>query len=467
MFTDLNNWSSVPLKWLRSRHYKALIIDQSFDMQLTLKRIAYSILFGLVVIISIEIYLTSLVDSITDAIYQGSRRTDQFHKIALLDAQILVGKYQNDDTNAGESIKHQSVRANKSNSSGKPKLILAYTTIYGKEFDLNRWRLRMDIRKMPNPLAKCRYKCSWSMDLSDYNKSDAVVFHMYNLSPEAVGSGHGEFVISKLPTRYSKDQKWVLMIREPGSFFYPQQLKLLDDKFNLTMTFQSDSDVVIPYGRFWKTTQTQRTRNYSARKDKMVAWLASNCVTSSRREEYVKQLSNHITVDIYGKCGPLKASSEGDGTLFRQRLAVRYKFYIAFENSDCDDYITEKFWDTLSLGMIPIVRGKRINYQKFAPPMSYIHADSFETPRDLANYLKNVSTNATLFNKYHQWRRTYRSEFKRISANPDWICDLCEQVHVSPPKTVNVYKHFSEDTRCDVFNRTRDRSNEHMEDLRQ
>ena len=35
-----------------------------------------------------------------------------------------------------------------------------------------------------------------------------------------------------------------------------------------------------------------------------------------------------------------------------------YKFYLAFENSDCNHYITEKFWNALANGVVPIVYGK-------------------------------------------------------------------------------------------------------------
>jgi glycoprotein 3-alpha-L-fucosyltransferase len=37
-------------------------------------------------------------------------------------------------------------------------------------------------------------------------------------------------------------------------------------------------------------------------------------------------------------------------------LGSRYKFYLALENSDCDDYVTEKvFRNALKSGMIPVV----------------------------------------------------------------------------------------------------------------
>lgn len=31
------------------------------------------------------------------------------------------------------------------------------------------------------------------------------------------------------------------------------------------------------------------------------------------------------------------------------------KFFLAFENNDCSDYITEKFWRSLSFDIIPVV----------------------------------------------------------------------------------------------------------------
>lgn len=35
----------------------------------------------------------------------------------------------------------------------------------------------------------------------------------------------------------------------------------------------------------------------------------------------------------------------------------KYKFIIAFENSICDDYITEKLWRPLIVGSVPIYLG--------------------------------------------------------------------------------------------------------------
>ena len=61
------------------------------------------------------------------------------------------------------------------------------------------------------------------------------------------------------------------------------------------------------------------------------------------RLQYAQELSRYIGVDIYGACGPLKCSRMKEASCFKI-LERKYKFYLAFENSNCQDYITEKFF---------------------------------------------------------------------------------------------------------------------------
>lgn len=347
------------------------------------------------------------------------------------------------------------------------KLILAYTNIYGREFDVARYgRTTSEINKHPDPLATCEYSCQWTTQKSEYNQSHAVLFHLYN------NIGNKDFVLKDLPRRDNLDQKWVLMAREPQAFYYPEQLKQLKDLFNLTVTFQRDSDVVIPYGGYWKHSpgslayRAKMKLDYLTGKNKKVAWVVSNCKTSSKREDYVEELQKYIAVDIYGKCGNLSTHTKSANG-FRDEIAKQYKFYIAFENSDCDDYISEKFWNSLHIGIIPIVRGQRAKFKQLTPPNSFIHTDSFITPKNLAKYLNEISSDATLFHKHHEWRRLYDANYKFFTVNHQWMCDLCRKVHEPERKTVDIYQHYSEDTRCFTYldHNGRNRTGEHVEDI--
>ena len=61
------------------------------------------------------------------------------------------------------------------------------------------------------------------------------------------------------------------------------------------------------------------------------------------RLNYAKQLAKFINVDIYGACGSHRCPRTSAAKCF-SLLNQDYKFYLAFENSNCKDYITEKFF---------------------------------------------------------------------------------------------------------------------------
>ena len=57
-------------------------------------------------------------------------------------------------------------------------------------------------------------------------------------------------------------------------------------------------------------------------------------------------------VDIVGGCN----KTHGDPCKRQYRCTMemksKYKFYLSFENSQCQEYITEKFWKALNEGMV-------------------------------------------------------------------------------------------------------------------
>lgn len=122
--------------------------------------------------------------------------------------------------------------------------------------------------------------------------------------------------------------------------------------------FRRDSDIVAPYAKYQyydpKIKQLEQEENYAVNKTKMVAWFVSNCHTKNGRLEYARELAKHIQVDIYGTCGNFSCPKRS-GNCYGS-LKNEYKFYLAFENSNCKDYITEKlFSNALGHNIVPIV----------------------------------------------------------------------------------------------------------------
>ena len=140
--------------------------------------------------------------------------------------------------------------------------------------------------------------------------------------------------------------------------------------FNRTMTYRRDSDFESPYGWVrpidspdWPPYQplnysddtpvpdipdSSQLRQVIRAKKKTAAWIVSNCLTHSQREDYVAELRKHISVDVYGECGKHKCR-ELKGRSCHDHIQKEYKFYLAFENSWCADYATEKFCNRQSL----------------------------------------------------------------------------------------------------------------------
>ncbi|KAF4530575.1 hypothetical protein B566_EDAN006781 [Ephemera danica] len=250
--------------------------------------------------------------------------------------------------------------------------------------------------------AKCPVDtCMISTNKGDVADADAVLFKDH-------------FPTQAQPWRRPSSQVWILYFLECP--YHTQHVKF-GDVFNWTATYRRDSDLVAPYER-WAYFDDSVKRQPAGSPAANINYAAN------KTRQYARELSKYISVDVFGACGTKLCPRTTASKCF-EMLDREYKFYLAFENSNCRDYITEKFFvNGLGHNILPIVMGARPeDYAKSAPYKSYIHVDEFASPKELASYLHRLDVDDELYNEYFRWKGT--GEF----INTYFFCRVCALLH--------------------------------------
>lgn len=253
-------------------------------------------------------------------------------------------------------------------------------------------------------------KCDFSSDRSLIEEADALWFH----GPS----------IRALPAR-KPGQKWIVMSMESAVNYPFLREKKAMDLFDISMTYQLDSDIptIYPNRKHYSDfTTLPMSLDIKNKQLPRVLYAASNPVPY--RDEYIKELMTHISVDSVGSCLHNKdipgfASGRntwrGDGFSALLELMSRYKFYLAFENSRTKDYVTERVFQALSVGTVPVYCGAE-NVLEFMPDdKAFIDVNDFDDPAELAAYLQYLDDNDDEYEKHIAWKKTgYSPAFKRL-----------------------------------------------------
>ena len=282
--------------------------------------------------------------------------------------------------------------------------------------------------------SRCEYSnCEVTYDINRLKESEAVVFHARNMPST-------NFLTDYSRTSRPNYQRWAYFISE-NPLSSPDR-RPLDGLFNWTMTYRKESDIWLPYKKYHKIQESEKkpnSRDYAAEKNKvpsrkLVFWVSSHCGTF--REEYVRKLQEYISIDVAGGCAgnfknPIHNCNSGgrDGCMQNIR---NYKFYLAFENAFCDQYVTEKYWyNSLEFDAVPIVMGGGpYDDPKVAIPRSFINVEDFGTVKALADYLNYLDKNDTAYNEYFNWKNEYKLDNDLGWPFPDiFVCEICKKLH--------------------------------------
>lgn len=204
----------------------------------------------------------------------------------------------------------------------------------------------------------------------DITQFDAIVFNGRNL-----------YNLNHLPSTRASHQKYVFTNLE-SSVNYPVCSEQFDNFFNWTWTYRLDSDVAWTYFTVhnnagvaiapnktvdWITADddsaqiSDELKEKLNKKTKAAALFISNCKSVSHRKRIFTALRRHLRtynldVDVYGDCGKFKCPKNKDDDC-NKILSEDYYFYLAFENSLVEDYVTEKVLTALNHDTVPVVFG--------------------------------------------------------------------------------------------------------------
>ena len=259
--------------------------------------------------------------------------------------------------------------------------------------------------------------CEITNNRSRLNDSHLIVFHMRD-------------TINELPKYRTPNQRWIFYLYE--SPVHSPNFEIYNNLFNLSATYKLNSNFTSIYyvNYVWEKNENfDVNKDFSKDKTELAAIVVSNCAAQSRRLRYVRELQKFIPVKVFGKCGTNCPTSYDNGIMAdcKQIIAFKYKFYLAFENSICEDYATEKFFHILRYDIIPVVYGDG-SYSKYVPKSGYINAVDFSTPEHLAEYLLFLDKNKTAYNSFFKWKKYIK--FKDSSLRNGHICELCVRLNL-------------------------------------
>ncbi|KAJ7426636.1 Alpha-(1,3)-fucosyltransferase 10 [Willisornis vidua] len=251
------------------------------------------------------------------------------------------------------------------------------------------------------------------VDISQAGKRDKMRGHSLKLLHQGT-----DFSIDSLPLPRKEYHDWALFHEESPKNNYKLFHEATITLFNHTATFSRHSHLplttqyledveVLKSLRFMIPLQM---KNSLRKRLAPLVYVQSDCNPPSDRDSYVRELMCHIEVDSYGEClhnrdlpQHLRNPAAMDDGNFLKILA-QYKFILAFENAICEDYITEKLWRPLKLGVVPVYFGSPSIVDWLPSNKSAILVSNFSHPRELAQYIKTLDRNDEEYESYLQWK---------------------------------------------------------------
>lgn len=197
------------------------------------------------------------------------------------------------------------------------------------------------------PPVDCGAACTFTADRRLMADADVVVFHL----PGAREIGDAR----KYP-----GQTWVAWSMESSVHTPMVGQPELMRHFDLTMTFSRKSDVWCGYLARKSAWDEALARPLQPRRHKApLVMFQSATADQCGRNAFCAELMQLLPVDSYGKFLKNREIENDRGPETKNEVIGGYKFALGAENTFEPDYVTEKFFQPLLAGSVPVYRGAR------------------------------------------------------------------------------------------------------------
>ena len=264
-------------------------------------------------------------------------------------------------------------------------------------------------------VVECDIPCKFT---SGSKRADAEFYIIQN------DSNVGDIVNSK-----SGNSIRILGSQEGQHYYYLLKVESLNENFRALSLLDRRSDipwVMMPDMDKIKTVEIPKNTK------RIASFVARNCEPKNQRNDYVRAIEEVIGVLSPSTClNNTEWPQCGEVPCTKLEVIRNYKFHLAFESANFPGFVTEKIYEAMEAGVVPVYLGTR-DVAEVVPKGSYIDASDFDTPYDVANYLKEVLDDEDMYNSYFEWKyKPFDAEFKKMNQalwTEDHYCRVCYYV---------------------------------------
>ncbi|KAF8975668.1 hypothetical protein BGZ46_008937 [Entomortierella lignicola] len=227
----------------------------------------------------------------------------------------------------------------------------------------------------------------------------------------------------RMPPRIAH-QRWVLEYgRESIANYAHVALFSFLQQFDLTMGAPAQLfDVPYPLlpvseEMAIKYTNVKPAYPFDKTPDHYIAWVISNCQPRNNRNELMADLIKKIGAHSYGSCQNNKVMPKDETRPWeevKQEVLAQYPYTLVVENSNCVGYVTEKIYDALAAGVIPLYLGA-VDIADFVPRGSYVPIENFKDTDELVEFMKTADRS-----QFFRWKEEIKSDYSKF-------CKSCHQ----------------------------------------